>query len=440
VEWSKTAREQITTGAYRFLSPAVRFGARDRVTGEQIGAKLTSAALTNQPFLKGMRPVAARDQDGKPADGVIDLVLDMAAMGKVRAALGLDAWSTPAECLDKLTRVNMRVVEAGGPMMLLRDEPATNDLRGVVAQLTDLVKLSDYSGSAGGVAWAEVFETVANMIHVAIDQHEIMYHSGGDNEDEDEDMRETYMAEIAASGSAAACMADEEAAMRELSDDVQANEPNTGALAASDAINPPQGTNKDTTMADPKIETDKQLADKDTEIASLKLQLKDTQGKLSELEKTNTELAAREAERAEKDLQAEAAAIVACHAHFDDGDKDDLVALLKSSPEVVRKKWPVQREDGGKPAVKALPAKYVSLHDRLPEGKPSAGTQSIEQGGGGDSVLVMDDGTELDSRILKEKLPETVQRLMGEKKLAYDDASQEAWELHMQKRRYVRSA
>lgn len=46
---------------YRYLSPAVNFSARDKETGRPIGARLTSCALTNHPFLDGMAPVTASE-------------------------------------------------------------------------------------------------------------------------------------------------------------------------------------------------------------------------------------------------------------------------------------------------------------------------------------------------------------------------------------------
>lgn len=61
VEWGDLARSYIRDGKYMYISPAIRFGARDRVTAEPIGAKLTSAGLTNQPFLDGMQALAAKD-------------------------------------------------------------------------------------------------------------------------------------------------------------------------------------------------------------------------------------------------------------------------------------------------------------------------------------------------------------------------------------------
>jgi Mu-like prophage I protein len=62
VDWLEPARTYIREGRYKFVSPAIRFGSRDRVTGKPVGARLTSVALTNCPFLDGMRPVAASDR------------------------------------------------------------------------------------------------------------------------------------------------------------------------------------------------------------------------------------------------------------------------------------------------------------------------------------------------------------------------------------------
>ena len=58
IEWLEPARTYIRNGKYRFFSPTIRFGARDPVTGVR-GCRLSSGALTNQPFLDGLQPLAA---------------------------------------------------------------------------------------------------------------------------------------------------------------------------------------------------------------------------------------------------------------------------------------------------------------------------------------------------------------------------------------------
>jgi phage I-like protein len=39
---------------YRYISPAIRWGAKDKVTGKATGTVLTSVALVNKPFLEEM--------------------------------------------------------------------------------------------------------------------------------------------------------------------------------------------------------------------------------------------------------------------------------------------------------------------------------------------------------------------------------------------------
>lgn len=57
--WGDLAKKYIKAGQYKFLSPAIVFGCKDRVTGAPIGARLSSVALTNNPFLSDMAPVTA---------------------------------------------------------------------------------------------------------------------------------------------------------------------------------------------------------------------------------------------------------------------------------------------------------------------------------------------------------------------------------------------
>jgi phage I-like protein len=66
VDWLPLARQYIKSGQYKFFSPAIRFNARDKTTGKVIGARMTSGALTNNPFLDGMVPLAARDFEEEP--------------------------------------------------------------------------------------------------------------------------------------------------------------------------------------------------------------------------------------------------------------------------------------------------------------------------------------------------------------------------------------
>lgn len=59
-EWLEPARTYIKEGRYRYISPAIRWKSKDRITGEDIGPRLSSVAITNQPFLPDMSVITAR--------------------------------------------------------------------------------------------------------------------------------------------------------------------------------------------------------------------------------------------------------------------------------------------------------------------------------------------------------------------------------------------
>ncbi len=61
VEWTPQAKDMIKDGEYRFFSPAIDWGAKDKETGEPQGATLTSGALTNHPFLEELPPIVMSD-------------------------------------------------------------------------------------------------------------------------------------------------------------------------------------------------------------------------------------------------------------------------------------------------------------------------------------------------------------------------------------------
>ena len=76
-EPTERARELIKNKEYRFISPAIRWGAKDKVTGKRQGTTLTSVALVNKPFLEELPQIQAGSgqvgsgQVEKQADGQI---------------------------------------------------------------------------------------------------------------------------------------------------------------------------------------------------------------------------------------------------------------------------------------------------------------------------------------------------------------------------------
>jgi phage I-like protein len=63
-EFTPRAAKMIGDKEYRYMSPVIDWGARNKQTGEAQGATLTSAALTNRPFLDAMPAIAMSDAGG----------------------------------------------------------------------------------------------------------------------------------------------------------------------------------------------------------------------------------------------------------------------------------------------------------------------------------------------------------------------------------------
>jgi phage I-like protein len=68
VEWTPEARRMISTGQYRFFSPAIDWNFPDKETGKTQGATLTSGALTNHPFLEELPPITLTEAGAVLAD------------------------------------------------------------------------------------------------------------------------------------------------------------------------------------------------------------------------------------------------------------------------------------------------------------------------------------------------------------------------------------
>ena len=64
-EFTPRARRMIAEREYRYLSPVIDWGARNKQTGEPQGPTLTSVALTNRPFLEEMPAIALSERGRK---------------------------------------------------------------------------------------------------------------------------------------------------------------------------------------------------------------------------------------------------------------------------------------------------------------------------------------------------------------------------------------
>lgn len=81
------AVKMVRAEQYKYVSPAVNFNARSRESGLPIGARLTSVALTNHPFIDGLAPLTADSRES--------------AIMTIARAIGLDA-ETVRKHLDAL--------------------------------------------------------------------------------------------------------------------------------------------------------------------------------------------------------------------------------------------------------------------------------------------------------------------------------------------------
>lgn len=177
VEWMQLARDYIKEGKYRFLSPAIRFGARDRETGKPIGAKLSSAALTNQPFLDGMMPLAAKDtpelkatletsQSFVLADMLKSLV-HRDVLPRIRYALRINDLTTPTEMMAQCGRLRemCKMADANGQAQGI-------DLHEYMRPLGEAMRMPI------GSTWGDVLDAVEGLIKAEIAKHNLERHHG----------------------------------------------------------------------------------------------------------------------------------------------------------------------------------------------------------------------------------------------------------------------
>ena len=134
VEWGELAREYIRGKKYKYVSPTIAFGAKDRESGKPIGARLLSAALTNLPFLSGLGQVAAKDMndgfeeeaennDSAAADQ-IDEEADMEIEKKLKDTEGQLAVMTDKHTMaaEKVSSAEKIITAKDAELVMLRDE------------------------------------------------------------------------------------------------------------------------------------------------------------------------------------------------------------------------------------------------------------------------------------------------------------------------------
>lgn len=133
VDWTDAARAKITSQEYKYISPAVRFGARDGVTGESVGAKLTSSALCLKPFLKQLPAALAADSE---YTAFLCSEISKEEVVTLAASSGGYAYG-PNELLPRFRR-----------MLNLDDLASADDMLSKVERLEELCDMADGDPSA----------------------------------------------------------------------------------------------------------------------------------------------------------------------------------------------------------------------------------------------------------------------------------------------------
>jgi len=106
------ARSYVKDGKYRWASVAVGFNTIDPATARNVGAVLTSVALTNQPIAKGMQELIAASLGVyvEQADSAED------ALKELKRIFGLPEMSGAPELVAELTKLQGWVTQGGAPL------------------------------------------------------------------------------------------------------------------------------------------------------------------------------------------------------------------------------------------------------------------------------------------------------------------------------------
>jgi len=320
-EWGKQAKEYIRGGQYKFCSPALRFKSKDRVTGQPIGARLTSVAMTNQPYLVGLQTLAARDTGSTSTETVIlarkmsDLVHSPHEyMPTIKQILKLGDLSTAAECSQHLDRLRELCMSMGPDGV----HEGTN-LSEYVAPLSKLV------GASPGMTWDDVFDRVEDMIDAAIEQHEAEYHSGG--------ARMSDAAPSTETTEETQTMATSDETVTQLKDAQTA----VGKLQAEVV-----------TLTQAKDAATVQLKEAHAALSTAQAAVTTLTAKTTELETKVTELSKWQADRMEADIRADVQVAFATYKdqrNLKDTDKDHMLSIAKAAPDAFRAMYPFVPEE-----------------------------------------------------------------------------------------------
>ena len=131
------ARKYILEGQYKWSSVAVILNAVDSITGERIGALLTSIALTNHPFITDLTPLAASTKSMSRSLR-ISRWYDAAgnateALATIKELLGLKELTPLSEVMTEVSKIRQWITTGTTPLGI--------DLQEIFASLRQILNL-----------------------------------------------------------------------------------------------------------------------------------------------------------------------------------------------------------------------------------------------------------------------------------------------------------
>lgn len=121
--WLEPARTFVQQGKYKWASVAVWPEATDPVSGARVGWYMSSVALTNDPFIQGMAPLAAHRKGG-----AITLGTDF-LLGEIKFFLGMPETATLAEVQAELAKLRAFAKPGAVPPVGVDVERLVKDLK-----------------------------------------------------------------------------------------------------------------------------------------------------------------------------------------------------------------------------------------------------------------------------------------------------------------------
>jgi hypothetical protein len=154
VRWLEQAKQYVRDGAYKWLSIAIWPDTLHPVSGENIGWYMSSIALTNDPFIQGMEPIAAKrmlarlSRGGAPERGPASFAYYVdpynmpttaeELLCELKRLFGMNELASGAEVVGELAKLRAYAKDpAGAPMGVDVDE-----LLGAVRRLMNLPTLA----------------------------------------------------------------------------------------------------------------------------------------------------------------------------------------------------------------------------------------------------------------------------------------------------------